>query len=132
MSEGTPRPPAVNQGVQQSGGTSYTGNQAVGFQAQAVTGSIGFQTPDAAPRMRAAEALDIVAGLLEEHRTALPDAAAAVAQLRRLREELDEEQPEPRVLSRALDRLTAFVQPVTPLVTAVAQLTQAVQGALGH
>ena len=78
-----------------------------------------------------AELLGYVEQLLTEHRAELADPDATTRELRRLREELDEEEPQPTVLRRALDRLTAFVQPVTPLVVAVGELAQTVRGTLG-
>ncbi len=121
----------VNNGVQQSGGHSQVGNQAVGAGAQAVAGSVGFQTVLPAQHTDAAELLALIERLLTEHRSALPDQSGTQVELRRLREELDEPEPQPGVLRRALERLAAFVQPVAPLVVAVGQLAQAVQGALG-
>ncbi|WP_241827058.1 hypothetical protein [Streptomyces graminilatus] len=126
-----PEPP-VNNGLVINGGTHYVGNQAIGHGAQAFSGSVGFEPRDdeqIAARM--SELLLYVEQLLTEHREALADPEATTRELRRLREELDEDQPEPTVLRRALDRLTAFAQPVTPLVVAVGELTQSVRGALG-
>ncbi|MEU1054385.1 DUF5955 family protein [Streptomyces sp. NPDC005876] len=120
--------PAVNNGLVISGGTHYVGNQAVGQGAQAFAGSVSFSPQDAEQAARTARLLDQVESLLQEHREALADPEATSRELRRLREELDEEEPQPTVLRRALDRLTAFVQPVGPLVTAVGQLAQSVQG----
>jgi hypothetical protein len=120
--------PPVNNGVMISGGTHYVGNQAVGHGAQAFSGTVSFQPQDAE---RTAELLAYVERLLEEHRTALTDPDATSRELRRLREELDEPDPQPTVLRRALDRLNEFVQPVTPLVVAVGQLAQSVQGLPG-
>ncbi|NEA62881.1 hypothetical protein G3I56_09805 [Streptomyces sp. SID12488] len=114
-----------------NGGTHYVGNQAIGHRAQAFSGSVGFQpqgAEQAAARMT--ELLVQVEQLLAQHREALADPEATTRELRRLREELDEEEPEPTVLRRALDRLTEFVQPVTPLVLAVGELAQTVRGAL--
>lgn len=119
--------PPVNNGVMISGGTHYVGNQAVGHRAQAFSGSVSFQPQDAE---RTAELLAYVEQLLAEHRAALADPEATSRELRRLREELDEPEPQPTVLRRALDRLNEFVQPVTPLVIAVGQLAQSVQGLL--
>ncbi|MHA5050735.1 DUF5955 family protein [Streptomyces sp. SD15] len=124
--------PPVNNGLVIKGGTHYVGNQAVGHRAQAFSGSVSFQQQDAGQSARTAELLAYVEQLLEEHRSALADPDATMRELRRLREELDEDEPQPPVLRRALDRLTAFVQPVTPLVTAVGQLAQTVQGSLGN
>jgi hypothetical protein len=120
--------PPVNNGLMISGGTHYVGNQAVGHGAQAFSGSVSFQPENAE---RTAELLAYVERLLEEHRTALADPDATSRELRRLREELDEAEPQPTVLRRALDRLNEFVQPVTPLVVAVGQLAQSVQGLPG-
>ncbi|MFG2456993.1 hypothetical protein ACGFWE_07985 [Streptomyces sp. NPDC048523] len=120
--------PPVNNGVMISGGTHYVGNQAVGHHAQAFSGAVSFQPPDAE---RTAELLAHVEQLLTEHRAALADPDATGRELRRLREELDEPEPQPTVLRRALDRLNDFVQPVTPLVVAVGQLAQSVQGLPG-
>ncbi|WP_330263572.1 DUF5955 family protein [Streptomyces griseorubiginosus] len=120
--------PPVNNGVMISGGTHYVGNQAVGHGAQAFSGSVSFQSRDAE---RTAELLAHVERLLEEHRAALTDPDATTRELRRLREELDEPEPQPTVLRRALTRLNEFVQPVTPLVVAVGQLAQSVQGLPG-
>ncbi len=64
--------------------------------------------------------------LLEEHREALPDREAPRVELRRLREELDEDEPEPGVVRRALNRLAGFAEPVAPVAAAVAELTRAV------
>lgn len=120
--------PPVNNGVMISGGTHHVGNQAVGQGAQAFSGSVSFQPQDAE---RTAELLSYVERLLEEHRAALTDPDATAREVRRLREELDEAEPQPTVLRRALDRLNEFVQPVTPLVVAVGQLAQSVQGLPG-
>ncbi|MGC0336845.1 MULTISPECIES: hypothetical protein [Streptomyces] len=120
--------PPVNNGVMISGGTHYVGNQAVGHGAQAYSGSVSFQPQDAE---RTAELLAYVERLLEEHRASLADPDATTRELRRLREELDEPEPQRTVLRRALDRLNDFVQPVTPLVVAVGQLAQSVQGLPG-
>ena len=120
--------PPVNEGVMISGGTHYVGNQAVGRGAQAFSGSVSFQQQDSE---RTTELLTRVEQLLEEHRAELADPDGTTRELRRLREELAEPQPEPGVLRRALDRLNEFVQPVAPLVVAVGQLAQSVQGLPG-
>ncbi|MFJ4785197.1 hypothetical protein [Streptomyces sp. NPDC088794] len=123
--------PPVNNGVVINGGTQYVGNQAVGHGAQAFSGSVSFQPQDAEQSARTTQLLAYVEQLLTEHRAALADPEATTRELRRLREELEEPEPQPSVLQRALDRLNAFVQPVTPLVVAVGQLTQSVQGLPG-
>ncbi|MEH0420392.1 hypothetical protein [Streptomyces sp. B21-083] len=124
--------PPVNNGLVINGGTHYVGNQAIGNQAQAFSGTVAFQPQDAEQAaVRTAELLALVTQLLTEHRAALADPEATTRELRRLREELAEAEPQPTVLRRALTRLTEFVQPVTPLVVAVGELTQSVRGALG-
>ncbi|MFJ7017407.1 DUF5955 family protein [Streptomyces sp. NPDC101117] len=129
--EDGPQDPPVNNGIVISGGTHYVGNQAVGHRAQAFSGSVSFPAQDPAQTARTAELLAQVERLLREHREALTDPDATDRELRRLREELDEEAPEPSVLRRALDRLTAFVEPVAPLVTAVGRLAESVQALPG-
>lgn len=126
-----PPVPPVNNGLVVQGGTHYVGNQAIGHRAQAFSGSVSFQQQDSGQAARTAELLAYVEQLLEEHRSALADPDATTRELRRLREELDEEEPQPPVLRRALDRLTSFVQPVTPLVVAVGELATTVRGTLG-
>ncbi|KUM75343.1 hypothetical protein J7F01_28345 [Streptomyces sp. ISL-22] len=123
--------PPVNNGLMISGGTHYVGNQAVGPGARAFSGSVSFQPQDPEQAARTAELLALVERLLEEHRAALADPDATTRELRRLREELQEDEPQPTVLRRALDRLNEFVQPVAPLVVAVGQLAASVQGLPG-
>jgi hypothetical protein len=124
--------PPVNNGLVINGGTQYVGNQAIGPGARAFSGSVGLPARDPGQSASVAELLAHVERLLAEHGSALADPDATSRELRRLREELDEDEPQPTVLQRALDRLTGAVQPVTPLVVAIGQLAQAVQGALGH
>ncbi|MEV5436588.1 DUF5955 family protein [Streptomyces sp. NPDC052682] len=123
--------PPVNNGLVIKGGTHYVGNQAIGHRAQAFSNSVGFHQQGPHLDARTAELLAYVERLLEEHREELADPDATGRELRRLREELEEEEPQQPVLRRALDRLTAFVQPVTPLAVAVGELAQVVRGALG-
>ncbi|GAA2430871.1 DUF5955 family protein [Streptomyces glaucus] len=123
--------PPVNNGLVIKGGTHYVGNQAIGHRAQAFSGSVGFRAQDTGQAARIGELLAQIEQLLEQHRSELADPDATTTELRRLREELDEEEPQPPVLRRALDRLTAFAQPVAPLAVAVGELAQAVRGVLG-
>jgi hypothetical protein len=122
-----PQQPAdnTNFGVQQYGGQSQVANQAVGPGARAVAGQVSFQSLTADQRTQIHDRLELIERLLDEHRTGLPDQDSPRAELRRLREELDESTPEPGVVRRALDRLTAFAEPVAPLAAAVAALAQA-------
>ncbi|MET8977078.1 hypothetical protein ABZX85_15790 [Streptomyces sp. NPDC004539] len=128
MSDEGRQGPFINQGVVQYGGTSNVGNQAVGPGATAHSGEVSFQTFDAG---RTAELLAHVEALLAAHRAQLSDPEATGRELRRLRDELEEPQPEAGVVRRALTRLNDFVQPVTPLVVAVGQLAQSMQGLPG-
>lgn len=119
--------PPIITGITNYGGTHYVGNQAVGPNAHASSDIVGFDlTPTR--RARAAELLDQVERLVSEHESTLADPAATRRELRRLRDELDEKEPQSSVLQRALDQLKAFAQPVTPLIAAIAQLAQAIHG----
>ncbi|MCL7430051.1 DUF5955 family protein [Streptomyces sp. YS415] len=122
-----PHQPAdnTNFGVQQYGGQSQVANQAVGPGARAVAGQVSFQSLTADQRTQIHDRLELIERLLDEHRAGLPDQDTPRAELRRLREELDEPTPEPGVVRRALDRLTAFAEPVAPLAAAVTALAQA-------
>ncbi|MYS19494.1 hypothetical protein GA0115240_10943 [Streptomyces sp. DvalAA-14] len=131
MSDEIPGRSPVNHGFQVLGGQVRIGNQAVGPGARAVAGSVttGAGAPAAAT---AADLLLVIERLLDEHREQLPDQSATRAELGRLREELADPQPEPGAVGRALARLTAFVQPVTPLVAAVGGLAESLRDLLGH
>jgi hypothetical protein len=119
----------VNHGVQQYGGHSQVGNQAVGHGARAEAGQVAVGAAFAGEQSaRVEELLTRIERLLDEHRDELPDGSAPRVELRRLREELAESEPQPGVLRRALDRLTAFAEPVVPLATAVGELARLVQG----
>lgn len=120
----TQQPPeSANFGVQQFGGQSQVANQAVGPGAQAIAGQVSFQSLTADQRTQIHDHLSRIEGLLAEH---LPDQDSPRAELRRLREELDDPAPEPGAVRRALDRLTAFAEPIAPLAAAVAALAQAI------
>lgn len=112
---------SANYGIQQSGGTSNVGNQAVGPKARAISHGLHFT---------AGGTNDLLAELmtlLDRHRAELPDTTFATAE--RLREELAKPQPDRRVLTRVMDQLTTLVKPVTPLVSTVAELTKAISSA---
>jgi chromosome segregation ATPase len=132
MPEDKPSPFGVNNGVYHAGGTSYVGNQAVGPNAHADSGPVSFSIAEPGQRRELDGMLAEVERLLSEHADELHDAEAARGELRRLREELEEARPEPRLLRRALDRLASFAQQVTPLATAVGQLGQAVSALLNR
>lgn len=120
----------VNYGVIQSGGVQHVGNQAIGPGAQAVSGATGL--PDATRPADIAQVFAEFERLLAEHGSVLPEPEATAKELRRLKDELDDEEPHPSVVQRSLDRITAFVRPVTPLATAAAALVQAIHGSAGH
>ncbi|CAL9281090.1 MULTISPECIES: DUF5955 family protein [unclassified Streptomyces] len=117
---------AANFGVQQYGGHSSVANQAVGPHARAVAGHIALHAPGEDQRAQVERLIGLVERLLEEHRAELPDQEAPRVELRRLREELEEGEPEPGVVRRALNRLAAFAEPAAPVAAAVAELTRAI------
>ncbi|HEV2782794.1 MAG TPA: hypothetical protein VGX25_25670 [Actinophytocola sp.] len=117
------RESSANYGIQQSGGTSNVGNQAVGPHARAISHGQRFTAPAGA-----GELLTELMTLLDRHRAELP--ATAVATAERLREELAKPEPDRGTLSRILDKLNTVVKPVTPLVNTVAELTKAIGSAL--
>lgn len=111
---------SINYGIQQSGGTSNVGNQAVGPNARATSHGLRFTGATE-------ELLTELMTLLDRHRAELPDTVAATAE--RLQDELAKPQPDRRMLTRILDSLTTLVKPVTPLVNTVAELTKAINSA---
>ncbi|GAA5118226.1 hypothetical protein [Haloechinothrix salitolerans] len=119
---------ATNYGIQQSGGSSHVGNQAVGPNAHAVSRD---NTVSSGPDVEAL--LDQVGTLLARHRAELSETDALAAELAhgRVREELARPEPDRSRLERLLGGLAAFVRPVTPLVTAVDALVTAVRDAFG-
>lgn len=120
----TQQPPeSANFGVQQFGGQSQVANQAVGPGARAVAGQVSFQSLTADQRTQIHDRLALIERLLDEH---LPGQDSPRTELRRLREELDDSAPEPGVVRRALDRLTALAEPIAPLAAAVTALAEAI------
>lgn len=119
-----------NYGIQQSGGVSNVGNQAVGQNARAVSHGLSFT---AAPGN--SELMAQLMELLERHRAELPDPdgpdGSAVEVAEELQDELDSEEPDRGVIARTLERLTNMVRPVAPLVETVGELTKAVDSAFG-
>jgi hypothetical protein len=110
-------PKKVNKGNIVTGGVQYVGNQAIGGHAQA-----NWNTS----REDVTALLTRIETLLAESR--LPEHAAAKAELDDLKQELAAEHPRQSVVKRALEGLAMFAKPVTPLVSAVAQLAEAVHG----
>lgn len=113
---------SANYGIQQSGGTSNVGNQAVGPNARAISHGLRFTAPAGT-----GDLLAELMTLLDRHRAELPGTAVSTAE--ELTDELAKTEPDRGVLTRTLDRLTALVKPVAPLVTTVAELTKAISAA---
>ncbi|MDX3658918.1 hypothetical protein PV646_16570 [Streptomyces sp. ID05-26A] len=113
-----------NYGIQQSGGVSNVGNQAVGQHARAISHGLRFT---AAPATN--ELVTQLMTLLERHREELPDAVDETAA--ELQDELESPEPDRGVIARVLERLNGMVKPVAPLVETVGELTKAVDTAFG-
>jgi hypothetical protein len=116
-----------NYGIQQSGGVSNVGNQAVGQNARAVSHGLHFTAAPATDELVAQ-----LKALLERHRDELSgsidDATEAAEELQ---DELDAPEPDQGAIARILTRLNGMVKPVAPLVETVGELTRAVDGAFG-
>jgi hypothetical protein len=113
-----------NYGIQQSGGVSNVGNQAVGQNARAVSHGLSFTAaPDSSELMT--QLMAQLTTLLERHRAEVPDAAAEVAE--ELQDELDSPEPDRGVIARMLERLNNMVKPVAPLVETVGELTKSIE-----
>ncbi|HKS44835.1 MAG TPA: hypothetical protein VJT49_06900 [Amycolatopsis sp.] len=119
---------AANYGIQQSGGQSTVGNQAVGPGAKAVSGDIQLTTGTGDTEGRAERLLARLEELLDHHDAELPGTTKATAEI--LREELTRPEPDRGVLGRLLERLTTLVKPIPPLVTTVTELAKAINGAI--
>ncbi|MET9230082.1 DUF5955 family protein [Lentzea sp. NPDC003310] len=116
-----------NYGIQQSGGVSNVGNQAVGQNARAVSHGLHFTAAPATDELVAQ-----LKALLERHRADLPGTAdEATEAADELQDELDAPEPDQGRVARILERLTGMVRPVAPLVETVGELTRAVDGAFG-
>ncbi|NYI07811.1 hypothetical protein [Allostreptomyces psammosilenae] len=127
-----PHPSPYNQGVQQFGGVSNVGNQAVGSGARAISRDsrvLGSGAQEARGDVQGL--LGELRRLLDEHAADLPDAGAARAAADILDEELSQRSPDPGVVGRVLTRLGDLVQPVAPLAGLVAQLAAVLPAVLG-
>lgn len=113
-----------NYGIQQSGGVSNVGNQAVGPHARAISHGLSFT---AAPETSGL--MTELMTLLERHRAELPGSAVEVAE--QLQDELDSAEPDRGLIARILERLNNLVKPIPPLVKTVGELTESVNSAFG-
>lgn len=122
-----------NYGIQQSGGVSNVGNQAVGQNARAISHGQSFTAAPATGEQLTGELMTQLMALLEHHRAELPDTAAEQADeaAAELQDELESDEPDRGVIARTLERITNLVRPVTPLVETVGELTKAVDSAFG-
>ncbi|WP_434740013.1 hypothetical protein [Micromonospora sp. SH-82] len=112
----------VNYGIQQSGGVSQVGNQAVGPGAYAVGGGLTASGPADLTAL-----LTSLVEVLDRHRGHLPPPARALAA--DLRAELTRPQPTPPTRIRTLlQDLAEAAAPVTPVAVAVAEVLRAWQG----
>lgn len=114
----------INYGVQQHGGTSQVGNQAVGPGAYASGGSLHASGPTGADVVALVRQLVEV---VDRHRGDLPEPAMTVAA--QVRDELSRPEPRPDRVEALLQRLAALVAPVAPVAAAVTEVIRAVQAA---
>ncbi|MFF5216128.1 hypothetical protein [Micromonospora sp. NPDC000442] len=114
---------SVNFGIQQSGGVSQVGNQAVGPGAHAVGGGLWATAPGVDVPALVAHLVQT----LDRHRDELPEPARAVAA--ELRVHLARPDPEPARVTALLQRLAALAAPVVPVASAVTEVLRAVQQA---
>ncbi|RLK25597.1 hypothetical protein DER29_3606 [Micromonospora sp. M71_S20] len=115
-------PEGTNYGIQQFGGVSQVGNQAVGPGAYASGGSLWAAAPagvDAPALVR--QLLEV----LDRHRGELSEPARVTAA--QLRAELTRPDAEPGRVTGLLQRLAVVAAPVTPVATAVGELLRLAQ-----
>ncbi|GIJ76421.1 hypothetical protein SAMN05443287_10263 [Micromonospora phaseoli] len=115
--------PSINYGIQQSGGVSQVGNQAVGPGAVAVGGALSATAPGVDVPALVAQLVEA----LDQHRDELPEQARAVAA--ELRAQLARPDPEPARVTALLRRLAELAAPVAPVASAVTEVLRAVQQA---
>ncbi|HXL17076.1 MAG TPA: hypothetical protein VN961_06110 [Streptosporangiaceae bacterium] len=123
MSDEFPLSP-VNEGIQQSGGISIAGTQAVGHGARAY--GVAPAEADTAALLRS------LRELIGAHRAEVLDPAAADDVLATFAEELAEEPADPGALARMLDRLNRLVVPFGPLAAAIGDIAEAFRAVVGH
>lgn len=126
-----PRANTINYGIQQSGGVSQVGVQAVGPKASAVSGDVHMGAGLPSARAEAADLIRALRRLLEEHRDELPDPSGTRVTAEILGEEIERPEPDSGVVGRMLARLSSSVQPVAVLSAAVAQIAEAVKAIIG-
>jgi hypothetical protein len=114
----------VNEGIQQSGGISIAGTQAVGRGAQAY--GVAPAAADTTALLRS------LRELIDAHRAEVLDPAAADDALVTFAEELAGKPADPGALERLLNRLNRLVVPFGPLASAIGDIAQAFRGVAGH
>ncbi|NJP33955.1 hypothetical protein [Micromonospora thermarum] len=112
----------INYGIQQSGGVSQVGNQAVGPGAYASGGSLHATAPAA---VDVAALVRHLVEVVDRHRGDLPEPAVGVAA--QVRDELSRPDPQPARVEALLHRLAALAAPVAPVAVAVTEVIRAVQ-----
>lgn len=128
MEHDEPTRSSVNYGIQQSGGVSQVGVQAVGPGARAISDGVHMSAAQlSADRTQVADLISDLRRLLEEHRDELadPDGARVAAEI--LHEEIERPEPDPGVVRRMLGRLSNIVQPVALLSAAITQIAEAIK-----
>ncbi|MEU4570369.1 hypothetical protein [Micromonospora sp. NPDC023956] len=111
-------PESVNYGIQQSGGVSQVGNQAVGPGAYAVGGRLSTSSADVDTLVRRlVEALDT-------HRDEVPEPARPTAVA--VRDVLTVPDADPARVRGLLERLAVLAAPVAPITAAVTELLKVV------
>ncbi|MCT9010311.1 hypothetical protein [Streptomyces rhizosphaerihabitans] len=106
---------------------TINGGTYVGPIIQNIANPRSFQSQDAEPAAaRTVELLLRIEALLQERRTTLVAPEAAAMELHRLWAELQEAEPQPNVVRRALDRLQGLLSPVPDLGPAVHELASMV------
>ncbi|MFI7078546.1 hypothetical protein ACIBO1_14760 [Micromonospora sp. NPDC049903] len=114
---------SANYGIQQSGGVSQVGNQAVGPGASAVGGALWATAPGVDVPALVTRLVEV----LDRHRDELDAPARAVAT--ELRAQLARPHPEPARVTALLQRLAALATPVAPVASAVTEVLRAIQQA---
>lgn len=118
---------SANYGIQQSGGSSHVGNQAVGPGAYAVGGtswSVQGASGDIGDLLRRVEEL------LDRHGGELPEQARVT--VGELRAELTGGRAQPGAVTRLVERLALLAAPVAPVAVAVGELARVINATMGR